>query len=86
MTSTTLLFFVAAIFLLAGFVKGMIGMGLPTVAVGLLGLMMTPSQAAAILIVPSLVTNVWQALAGGHLRAVAARLWPMLVGDRKSVV
>lgn len=80
MTSTTLLFFVAAIFLLAGFVKGMIGMGLPTVAVGLLGLMMTPSQAAAILIVPSLVTNVWQALAGGHFRAVAVRLWPMLIG------
>jgi len=80
MTSTTLLFFVAAIFVLAGFVKGMIGMGLPTVAVGLLGLMMTPSQAAAILIVPSLITNVWQALAGGHLRAVAGRLWPMLIG------
>jgi hypothetical protein len=80
MTSTTLLVFVAAILVLAGFVKGMIGMGLPTVAVGLLGLMMTPSQAAAILIVPSLVTNIWQALAGGHFRSVVARLWPMLIG------
>jgi hypothetical protein len=80
MTSTTLLVFVAAILLLAGFVKGMIGMGLPTVAVGLLGLMMTPSQAAAILIVPSLVTNIWQALAGGHFRSVVSRLWPMLIG------
>jgi uncharacterized protein len=80
MTSIALLASIAAIFLLAGFVKGMIGMGLPTVAVGLLGLMMTPSQAAAILIVPSLVTNVWQALAGGHFRSVAARLWPMLIG------
>lgn len=80
MASTTLLASIAAIFLLAGFVKGMIGMGLPTVAVGLLGLMMTPSQAAAILIVPSLVTNIWQALAGGHFRAVVIRLWPMLVG------
>lgn len=80
MTSTTLLALVAAIFLLAGFVKGMIGMGLPTVAVGLLGLMMTPSQAAAILIVPSFITNVWQALAGGHFRSVAGRLWPMLIG------
>ena len=80
MTSTALLAFIAAVFLLAGFVKGMIGMGLPTVAVGLLGLMMTPSQGAAILIVPSLITNVWQAFAGGHFRSVAARLWPMLVG------
>jgi uncharacterized membrane protein YfcA len=80
MASTTLLAVIAAIFLLAGFVKGIIGMGLPTVAVGLLGLTMTPSQAAAILIVPSLVTNVWQALAGGHFRSVAARLWPLLLG------
>lgn len=72
--------FIAAIFLLAGFVKGMIGMGLPTVAIGFLGLMMTPAQAAAILILPSLVTNIWQALAGGHFRAVLGRLWPMLLG------
>jgi hypothetical protein len=45
-------------FLLAGFVKGVIGMGLPTVSIGLLGLLMTPIQAAAILVVPSLVTNI----------------------------
>ena len=38
-------------FLLAGFVKGVIGMGLPTVSIGLLGLLMTPIQAAAILVV-----------------------------------
>ena len=54
---------IAAIFLLAGFVKGVIGMGLPTVAVGVLGLLMSPSQAAAVLILPSLVTNIWQAFA-----------------------
>jgi uncharacterized membrane protein YfcA len=76
----TSLAIIVAIFLLAGFVKGVIGMGLPTVAVGVLGLMMSPSQAAAVLILPSLVTNIWQAFAGGHLRDVARRLWPMLVG------
>jgi uncharacterized membrane protein YfcA len=80
MTSLMPLAFIAAIFLLAGFVKGVISMGLPTVAVGLLGLTMPPSQAAAVLILPSLVTNVWQAFAGGHFRDVARRLWPMLVG------
>jgi hypothetical protein len=48
----------AGAYLLAGLVKGVIGLGLPTVAIGLLGLMMTPAQAAAILVVPSLVTNV----------------------------
>lgn len=71
---------VAGIFLLAGFVKGVIGMGLPTVAIGLLGLMMTPAQAAAILLVPSLISNVWQFAVGGGIAALLRRLWPMLVG------
>jgi uncharacterized membrane protein YfcA len=71
---------VAAAFTVAGFVKGMIGLGLPTVGVGLLGLFMTPAQAAAVLIVPSLVTNVWQCLVGGDVLALARRLWPLLAG------
>lgn len=70
----------AGAFLLAGFVKGVIGLGLPTVAIGLLGLLMTPAQAAAILVVPSLVTNIWQFVVGGDLLALARRLWPMLIG------
>ena len=41
---------------------------------------MVPAQAAAILVVPSLVTNIWQAVVGGGLIALARRLWPMLVG------
>lgn len=50
--SATVLAASLAVFLLAGFVKGVIGLGLPTVAVGLLSLMMPPVQAAALLIVP----------------------------------
>jgi uncharacterized membrane protein YfcA len=65
-------------FLLAGTVKGMIGMGLPTVAMGLLGLAMLPAQAAALLIIPSTFTNLWQLAAGGHLRGLIKRLWPLL--------
>lgn len=64
-------------FVLAGTVKGVIGLGLPTMAMGLLGLAMSPAQAAALLIVPSTVTNLWQLAAGGHLRALLRRLWPM---------
>jgi uncharacterized membrane protein YfcA len=70
----------AGAFLLAGLVKGVIGLGLPTVAIGLLGLLMTPAQAAAILVVPSLVTNIWQFAAGGELLALVRRMWPMLAG------
>jgi uncharacterized membrane protein YfcA len=71
---------IAGAFLLAGFVKGVIGVGLPTVSIGLLGLLLTPARAAAILLIPSLVTNVWQALAGGDVVALSRRLWPMLAG------
>jgi len=68
------------IFMLAGFVKGVIGLGLPTVAIGLLGLVMPPAQAVSLLVVPSLVTNVWQLAAGPGFVPLARRLWPMLLG------
>jgi uncharacterized protein len=67
-------------FLLAGFVKGVIGLGLPTVSMGLLSLVMAPAKAASLLIVPSFVTNVWQLAAGPSVRRLAYRLWPMLAG------
>jgi uncharacterized protein len=70
---------IAFVFLLAGLVKGVAGMGLPTVAMALLGLMTTPAQAAAFVVVPSLLTNVWQFLSGSHRLALARRTWPMLV-------
>lgn len=80
LTPVSLLLAIAAVFVVAGAVKGVIGMGLPTVAIGLLGLTMTPARAAAILIVPSLVTNIWQAAVGGHFRELIARLWPLFIG------
>lgn len=72
------LLFVAASFVLAGFVKGVVGLGLPAIAMGLMSLVLLPAQAAAILIVPSLVTNIWQLLAGPDFRGLVRRLWPML--------
>ena len=80
MDSLPILVATAAAFLLAGVVKGVIGLGLPTVAIGLLGLWMTPAQAAAILVVPSLLTNVWQAAVGGGLLAQVRRMWSLLAG------
>lgn len=70
---------VTATFLVAGVVKGVTGMGLPTVAMGVLGALFSPLTAAALLIVPSLVTNVWQLVTGPFLRALGARLWPMML-------
>jgi uncharacterized membrane protein YfcA len=71
---------VVVAYLLAGSVKGVIGMGLPTVAIAILASVMSPAKAAAILIAPSLFTNVWQMLAGPYLAAVVRRLGAMLIG------
>ena len=64
--------FVSSTFVLAGFVKGVIGLGLPTVAMGLLAVVMTPAQAAALLTLPSFLTNVWQAMGPGFLPLAAS--------------
>lgn len=74
-----LLALAAAVFVLAGFVKGVIGLGLPTISLGLLSLAMPPAQAAAMLVVPSLLTNVWQ-IAGAGWIALLRRLATLLVG------
>lgn len=66
-------------FLLAGTVKGVIGLGLPPVSLALMILVLELPEAMAVLIVPSLVTNLWQALSGGGTAALARRLAPFLV-------
>ncbi|SED98553.1 sulfite exporter TauE/SafE family protein [Bradyrhizobium erythrophlei] len=75
-----LLIFIAFAFLLAGFVKGTLGLGLPTVAMGLLATTMAPGQAIAIVIVPAIVTNIWQTFVGPYLRDILKRLWPLMLG------
>jgi hypothetical protein len=75
-----LLLLIAAAFLLAGFVKGVIGLGLPTVAMGLLAVTMPPAHALAIVIVPAIVTNIWQTFVGPYLPDIIRRLWPLMIG------
>ena len=71
---------IAATFFVAGMVKGITGMGLPTIAMGVLGLFMPPIAAASLLVIPSFVTNFWQLVAGPNLAALISRLWPMMFG------
>jgi len=70
---------IAAVYMLAGAVKGAIGLGLPTVSMAMLGVWLPVEQAAAILVLPTFLTNIWQSLAGGTLLSLLVRLWPMLV-------
>ena len=75
-----LLLLVAATYVLAGLVKGVIGLGMPAIAMGVLAIAVAPVEAAAILILPALITNIWQMLAGPHFGSLVRRLWPMLAG------
>ena len=70
----------AAVFVVAGTVKGVVGLGLPTVAMALLALLVAPTHAALLLIVPSLVTNVWQAGPWRTLAPLLPRLAVLQVG------
>ena len=71
--------FIALVFLLAGSVKGVVGLGLPTISIALLAASFELGAAMALLVVPSFVTNLWQALSGIHVRAVLRRTWLFLV-------
>lgn len=71
---------VSLAFLAAGLVKGVAGMGLPPVAMGVLGLGMAPAAAAALVVVPGLVTNIWQLAAGRAFKQLVRRFATMLLG------
>lgn len=73
------IFAIAGTFLVAGTVKGVIGLGLPTVSLALLTVAFDLPSAMALLLVPSFVTNLWQSMVGGNGRAIVLRLWPFLV-------
>lgn len=63
-----------------GWVKGVFGMGLPTVALGLLSLSMPPVEAATLIIIPTLATNAWQFMVGPARVAVTTRFAVLLIG------
>jgi uncharacterized membrane protein YfcA len=69
-----------AVFGLAGVVKGVVGLGLPTGSMALLALFMPAGQAAAWLLLPSLVTNVVQMRPLPTLLPLLRRLGWMQVG------
>ena len=66
---------VAVAFLVAGFSKGVVGMGLPPIAIGLMTFALPLDDALAIMTLPTLATNAWQAFYGGHFRAMLKRFW-----------
>ena len=74
-----MMWFVMIVFAFAGMIKGTIGLGLPAVAMGVLTMVISPFQAATLLIIPSMVTNFWQLFAEGHVLRLVRRFWLMLI-------
>jgi uncharacterized membrane protein YfcA len=64
---------IAVAFVIAGVAKGAIGMGMPPIAIGLMSLAVPLESAIAIMVLPTMVTNIWQAIYGGHFRPLMRR-------------
>ncbi len=73
------LILIAATFGLAGLIKGVVGLGLPTISLAILTATLGLRDAMALMLVPSLATNVWQAVAGPAFGEILRRFWPMAV-------
>lgn len=74
MTDLTLMLWILAFgaAFLAGFVKGTVGFALPMIMISILASILPPEQALAALILPVLLTNMWQALRNGMAAALAS--------------
>ncbi len=71
---------IAISLLLAGTAKGVFGMGLPAISLGLLSLLMPPVEAATLIVIPTLTTNAWQFLTGSRRIAMSRRFATLLIG------
>jgi len=85
MPDPTIIGLIVIVFILAGMVKGVIGLGLPTISLVLLTLTIDSASAMALLLVPSFTTNVWQMVDGGNWTRVCRRIWPFLIAATVTV-
>ena len=61
-------------FSLAGFVKGVLGFGFPIIVIVILTLTTGLLEALALVVLPALATNIWQAYTGPYLRQIVCRM------------
>lgn len=63
-------------FLLAGTIKGTVGLGLPITAVGILSQVTEPQLAVILSVFPIVAGNIWQVYRSGHVLDAIRRYWP----------
>ncbi len=68
--------FVVAVYVLAGAIKGIVGIGLPIVSISLLSQILDPRLAISLTLVPLITTNVWQCIRVGGILPTVRQLMP----------
>ena len=84
MDSIDVFLITGAVFLLGGVVKGTVGFGLPLVSITLLTPFYGLVDAIALMVIPAVMTNLWQAVTGGQFMAACRRLWPLYLAGTVS--
>ena len=72
---------VVLIFLAGGMVKGLIGVGLPTVTLTLLSFVFDIKDSISIILIPVILTNLYQMLDGNYLREIISDVKFFLIGS-----
>jgi uncharacterized protein len=85
MTLTQMLV-IAGAFLVAGVAKGAVGLGLAPIAIGLLTFAVSLEQALALMVLPTLATNIWQAIFRRGFLALLRRFWTMIAAAVAAVI
>ncbi len=66
-------------FLFAGTVKGVIGLGLPSVSLALLTATLGLKDAMAIMLIPTFCTNILQGIVGGHFKFITKKFATLMI-------
>ena len=67
------------VFLVAGVIKGTVGIGLPTVSISLLSQFLDPRLAISLILLPVVISNAWQCVRSGQFVATFRRYGVMAV-------
>lgn len=74
-----LLALVAVVLVVAAMIKGTLGLGLPVFAVSILGSFLDPHTVLALMVMPVVAANAWQAVQGGRIAETWHEFWPLIV-------
>ena len=64
---------------IAGGIKGIVGLGLPTISLALFAMMFDLVTAIVLILFPSLITNIWQAFSGSNGRMILKHIYPFIL-------